>query len=689
MLNLIFASALLSQNINVVSFKPLENDLDARVNYPKLDQNGDVAAIIKVVTTTTNLFFDVGSLGVVTTVQKPGEVWVYVPRGVRRISISHAQLGVLRDYLLGIPIKAASVYEMVLVTSEIEVKIKKQQEKLQYIVIDSEPPGASVFIDDNLVGKTPFNRMFLEGEYNYRLELNKYYSSAGKINLKDKKFEENVLLKPNYGRIYVNSFPEKGLTIYLNDENTGLLTPAMLEKVKSGEHEVKLEGNWYKSSKEKINVYDNQQSDLNFELQPMFGTLKINTLTDSAKVTIDGELEESASFEKRLLKGLYNVKVEADKFYSEEKIVKIEIGDAESLIFDLKPIEGNLNISSTPHKAKVFLNEELLGSTPDLFNNIQIGEYSLRLRKEGFIDYQKTILIKENETLEVKAELYETMFGTLNVISEPSGASIFLNKKNVGSTPLRIENLDPGTYQLKIEAPNHKTLNQEVELGIGKEVEINQPLEEIKIKYDFWYFYSGAPITFTGLRGERGKDKMSITPFNLFVERTFFKQKIALRINAQYGQYNYYPYEEEPNYLPLLDKYISNDNRNDFTTSSVDNQTNIQNRVKSSLLSYGIDLKYNFLGDEINTFLALSYSNRIINIHDKMDIIKPNNNQTNFSKIDASESHTFNANLVGLRAGQMIQLEKHLTLSYEGGYMYNDIRKKFQYEFAILLGLKL
>ncbi len=43
-----------AQNIIVESFKLIENDLDARVNFPKKDQNGEVCAIIKFVTTATN-----------------------------------------------------------------------------------------------------------------------------------------------------------------------------------------------------------------------------------------------------------------------------------------------------------------------------------------------------------------------------------------------------------------------------------------------------------------------------------------------------------------------------------------------------------------------------------------------------------------------------------------------------------
>ena len=72
-----------SQNISVESFRLLENDLDARVNYPKRDQNGELCAIIKVVTPEMDFEWDSDALGIVSAERKTGEYWLYVPRGAR------------------------------------------------------------------------------------------------------------------------------------------------------------------------------------------------------------------------------------------------------------------------------------------------------------------------------------------------------------------------------------------------------------------------------------------------------------------------------------------------------------------------------------------------------------------------------------------------------------------------------
>lgn len=101
-----------SSGFFVQSFKKLDWDLDARSNHPMLDQNNRRAALIKVVIPEAGFDFDVGVMGVVGVKQEVGEVWVYVPEGVRKITIRHQTHGIIRDYEFGCPIESATVYEM-------------------------------------------------------------------------------------------------------------------------------------------------------------------------------------------------------------------------------------------------------------------------------------------------------------------------------------------------------------------------------------------------------------------------------------------------------------------------------------------------------------------------------------------------------------------------------------------------
>ena len=72
---LICALTLGAQNISVSSFRLLETDLTANTaGTMEHDQNGEVAALIKVVTPEKGFTFDGGSLGIVDTEQHIGEI---------------------------------------------------------------------------------------------------------------------------------------------------------------------------------------------------------------------------------------------------------------------------------------------------------------------------------------------------------------------------------------------------------------------------------------------------------------------------------------------------------------------------------------------------------------------------------------------------------------------------------------
>jgi hypothetical protein len=150
---LICALTLGAQNISVSSFRLLEKDLTANTaGTTEKDQNGEVAALIKVKTRQKGFVFDGGSLGIVKTVPKTGEIWVYVPRGLKKITVSHPQFGILRDYYLSMTVEAARTYEMVLLTNTAG---QAQTAMFGGVDINSSPMMANIYVDGQRMGQTP------------------------------------------------------------------------------------------------------------------------------------------------------------------------------------------------------------------------------------------------------------------------------------------------------------------------------------------------------------------------------------------------------------------------------------------------------------------------------------------------------------------------------------------------------
>ena len=435
-----------SQNISVKSFHVLPNDQTARVYNPVTDQNGEKCALIKVVTNQTGFVWEGGALGITKVEKKTGEYWVYVPRGSKKITIKHEDLGVLRNYVYPEAIKEATVYEMKLTTGKVKTVVEEKELAAQWLIIQTEPKDANVFIDDKLAGTTPFQRKYEEGEYTYRIEKSRYHNKAGKVTLKDEKKRLDFTLKPRFGNIKVTSAPEDGMMIYLDDENTGKKTPATLEEVSSGEHTITLQSGWFQPQSKKVTVEDAQTATVNFELEKAYANITVQT-QPPADILIDGERKGNGNWQGRLMEGIYTIKAEKNKYYSQSEQLKVTAGEEETVTFDLEGKTGNTDIVTTPMDAEVYLDDKKQGTSPLTLKDLLVGSYELRLEKEGYGVVKKTLTIEEDETLTVNETLPDGKEITL--ISDPGRAELYIDGTKVGTTP-HSATLGFGSHNVKL-----------------------------------------------------------------------------------------------------------------------------------------------------------------------------------------------------------------------------------------------
>jgi uncharacterized protein (TIGR02145 family) len=445
-LALLFTYVSSAQQMAVKSFRILENDLTAQVQHPKIDQNGHKAALIKVVTTQTGFEFEGGMLGIVAVEQKTSEIWVYVPYKAKALTILHPQLGQIRGYAYPIPIEAGRTYELVLVTGTVETIVKPTEIETQWLVINSKPEGASVIIEETMVGTTPFSRKYPEGTYTYRIEYPKYHPDAGKVTLQGERKTLEVNLKPKFGSVSITSKPENGMMIYLNEENTGKTTPATLTEVTSGEQTVKLMSQWYMAQAKRITVLDNQTTRVDFTMEPSFSEITITT-NPTADIFIDGARKGSGTYSERMLPGVYTVKAELAKHHPDQRQLTVMASKPQAIALNLKPQTGNLDVASTPFDAAITIDGKAYGTTPNTIKNLLVGTYTLTLTKQGYGTVTKTITIAEGKTTDINETLPSGM--EVTIASTPSGAQLWVNGVSVGTTPYKAT-LGFGSHNLKL-----------------------------------------------------------------------------------------------------------------------------------------------------------------------------------------------------------------------------------------------
>lgn len=237
--------------ISVLDFKHIENSMDARVNFYKQDQNGDKCAIIKVVTTQDGLEWEGDQLGIVATVQKSGEYWLYVPHGVKRLTIKHADIGVLRDYIYPMSINEAMVYELIL-----DVK-----SNLATVNIRTNP-ASDIYIDNVRKGFGSYSGQVEEGDHLIEARKDKHISDTLKqfIN-KGEDLDMTLSPWPITGNLHITSNPSEA-TIKLNEQDYGK-TPYNINQLLIGEYNLTLEQTGFFPIKKAIEIKEGETLELN------------------------------------------------------------------------------------------------------------------------------------------------------------------------------------------------------------------------------------------------------------------------------------------------------------------------------------------------------------------------------------------------------------------------------------------
>ncbi len=201
----ILSLQIFAQNIVVESFVHDVSDLTANTQGTTVfDDNGDKCALIKVRCNppTTDFLFDVGQLGIKTTKVVGAEIWLYVPYGVKSISIQHPKLGFLSDYDLGMSVKKASTYVLTLRVGRMQTLIEDEVRQ-QYLVFTVDPKDAMVEVNGEVWNMTDgsCSKMLSFGTYEYRVSCRDYHDEVGKVTLNnaDETKTIPVKMRPAFG----------------------------------------------------------------------------------------------------------------------------------------------------------------------------------------------------------------------------------------------------------------------------------------------------------------------------------------------------------------------------------------------------------------------------------------------------------------------------------------------------------
>ena len=410
----LFFVALSAQNgggLAVSEFRLLNDDLTANLHGTMVyDFNGEKCALIKVETTQRGFSFDVGALGVVKIVEQPGEIWLYVPEKIKRITISHPQLGVLRDYELGVQVNKGRTYLLKLTTGTIATVVQKIITS-QYLQFNIEPAEALVEVDGEIWNTIDgVARKFLPlGDYEYRVYLKDYAPQVGKVKLNDvnQKSVINVKLSSSCGWIEIGDFDElRGAKVYIDDAYIGK-APIKSGQLSAGKHNLKIIQDMYHIYEEEVEVIAQKTYRMAPYLKAKFAFVTIQA-AEGVEIWVNGEKKAVALWKGKLEDGEYSIEARRtacrtvtttcviDSKAESKKLIKLD---------SPTPIGGKLDVTVLPDGADVYLEGKLVGQTPLFLQKVLVGNRIVTVKKEGYASQQFEINVVENQTANVSGNL--------------------------------------------------------------------------------------------------------------------------------------------------------------------------------------------------------------------------------------------------------------------------------------------
>lgn len=235
-------SADAQKTLDVSKFTKLDNDLMARVTKPVRDKDeGKLCALIRVVTTLSDLEIRADALGIVQQEKHSGEYWLYVPYGARSLSFSHEGYYPL-VYQYAESVEEGTVYELRLGSYDTATDGNNQNLNTQMFVLSHQPDEATIFIDGIEVPTEygVFAAMMSKGDHTYKVEADQFEPTEGEFTLADEPVRCSVSLQPLFGQFQLFSLPENGFNVLLNGKLAGK-TPFKSPRLDPGSYRVRLE----------------------------------------------------------------------------------------------------------------------------------------------------------------------------------------------------------------------------------------------------------------------------------------------------------------------------------------------------------------------------------------------------------------------------------------------------------------
>ena len=307
---------------------------------------------------------------------------------------------------------------------------------------------------------------------------------------------DDEVIKPSIaqtGNIFVNSNPS-GASAILDNGYDQLTTPGTFTAVITGWHNVQVSKPGYQLYSTSIQVRPGETSNVYATLVPVTqpGSISVSSNPVSASLYVDTIYQGLTNqIVGNLAVGPHTVTLKKSGYQDYSQTATVNNAQTTYLSITLTPLSspttGDLDVTSSPSGASVYVNGDYQGETsssgPLYVTGLSPGTYTTVLKKSGYQDYTTTTKIVAGTTAKVSAALQpastQPSTASAEIISQPSGANVYINNAYKGVTPLSLENMPidaTKSYTVELRLEGYKPYTSSGSISPGQNVVINTAL---------------------------------------------------------------------------------------------------------------------------------------------------------------------------------------------------------------------
>lgn len=305
-----------------------------------------------------------------------------------------------------------------------------------YLAFTSTPANAEVTVNGKMLGRTPLKSEALrEGSYHVKTTLSSYSTDERDVTVvRGQTSDVSIPLSATFGYLEINSSPEQGANVYVNDMQVGK-TPYRSDKLSAGVYKIKVVQSMYAPQEREVQIVKGQTQKVSFDLAATFSEVTIRTEELQAKIYINGEKKGTGLWKGRLTAGIYQLASRMDGYRNGTKSVEIKPGvNLEIVIPAPAPVYGTLNINSNPVGGIIKIDGKEVGRTPDIISKVLVGERKLEIVREGCAASIQRVVIEEGKVKELNVDLSQ---GEEVTIDAYAPARIEIDGVDYGKTPFK------------------------------------------------------------------------------------------------------------------------------------------------------------------------------------------------------------------------------------------------------------